>query len=220
MKKIFTWLLTIFMAITALVYFPSITSIIALIFVVVALPVKPLQDFLADHGLHGKAKVILLCVVFLATAITVPKQAPADTRTVDNPSAASIAPGPSDEVESPTPDPTPEPTPTPESTPAPTPEPAPTPTPEPTPAPEDPSSAGPSSSSGGAGNGDGSNFNTWDNESQQNTSQAWVLNTSTKKIHYPDCKSVKKIAPQNYATSNATESELLARGYTKCGQCH
>lgn len=241
MKKILMWLLIIFMAIAVLAYFPSITSIIALIFVIIALPIKPLQDFWAAHGLQGKVKVILLCVIFLATALTAPKQETSDTRTVDNSSAVfSTNSAPSEDVVRvqtpeptpiPTPDPTPEPTsiPTPEPTPAPTPEPTPDPTPEPTLAPEStpappqaaepeaPSSAG-STSSGGGGNG--SNFNTYNNESQQNTSQTWVLNTNTMKIHYPDCNSVKKIAPQNLATSDATESELLARGYTTCGQCH
>ena len=52
------------------------------------------------------------------------------------------------------------------------------------------------------------------------TTASYVLNTNTMKIHYPSCSQVKKIAPQNYATSNATEAELLAQGYTTCGVCH
>lgn len=71
-----------------------------------------------------------------------------------------------------------------------------------------------------AGNGNGDNFNTYDNEGQQHTSQTWVLNTSSMKIHYPSCSQVKKIAPQNYSTSNLSESELIAQGYTTCGVCH
>lgn len=67
---------------------------------------------------------------------------------------------------------------------------------------------------------DGSNFNTYDNAAQQQTSQTWVLNTSSMKIHYPSCNQVKKIAPQNYSTSNLSESELIAQGYTTCGACH
>ena len=49
--------------------------------------------------------------------------------------------------------------------------------------------------------------------------QTWVLNTSTKKIHYPSCSSVDKIASKNYATSTATIDELLSRGYSRCGKC-
>ena len=30
---------------------------------------------------------------------------------------------------------------------------------------------------------------------------------------------VKKIAPHNYATSNATKEELVAQGYEPCGIC-
>lgn len=71
---------------------------------------------------------------------------------------------------------------------------------------------------GGSGNAD--NFDTWDNPDQQNTSAKWVLNTSTLKIHYPRCSEVPRIAPHNYATSNLSEEELLAQGYSTCGRCH
>ena len=73
-------------------------------------------------------------------------------------------------------------------------------------------------SGGNAGNGD--NFNTYDNEDQQQTESQWVLNTKSMKIHYPSCREVKKIAPSNYGTSNLTEAELIAQGYTTCGVCH
>ncbi len=69
------------------------------------------------------------------------------------------------------------------------------------------------------GTGDESNFNTYDNPEQQNTEAAYVLNTSTKKIHHPSCRSVKKIAPQNYSTSNLSVDELISQGYTTCGNC-
>lgn len=73
--------------------------------------------------------------------------------------------------------------------------------------------------SGGDGNGD--NFNTYDNAAQQNTADNWVLNTNPErmKIHHPHCASVKKIAPENYATSNLSIAELQQQGYTTCGQC-
>lgn len=67
--------------------------------------------------------------------------------------------------------------------------------------------------------GDNSNFNTYDNASQQQTEATYVLNTHTKKIHYPHCGSVKKIAPQNYSTSNSSIDELISQGYTTCGNC-
>lgn len=73
-------------------------------------------------------------------------------------------------------------------------------------------------SGGGRGNAD--NFYTYDNPEQQNTDAKWVLNTSSKKIHYPNCGEVKKIAPKNYSESNLSESELLGQGYTTCKKCH
>ena len=63
------------------------------------------------------------------------------------------------------------------------------------------------------------NFNTYDTPEQQQTLATYVLNTNTKKFHYPSCKSVKKIAPQNYATSNSTRDELIAQDYQPCGNC-
>ncbi len=77
-----------------------------------------------------------------------------------------------------------------------------------------------SSSNNNTGSGsDGNGFNTYDNPEQQQTEATYVLNTSTKKIHHPSCKSVKKIAPHNYATSNASLEELKAQDYTTCGNC-
>lgn len=110
--------------------------------------------------------------------------------------------------------------PTPESTPEPVPTPAPTPipTPEPTPAPTSPPAQG-GNSGGGTGGGNGDNFTTWDNPNQQQTAMTWVLNTNSRKIHYPSCSSVRRIAPRNYATSNEPLEVLLARGYTRCGRC-
>lgn len=69
------------------------------------------------------------------------------------------------------------------------------------------------------GNGNANNFNTYDNEAQQQTDSNWVLNTSSMKIHHPTCSQVKKIAPQNYATSNQDVETLKSQGYTTCGVC-
>lgn len=83
---------------------------------------------------------------------------------------------------------------------------------------------GENTQSGGNSNigvrGNADNFYTYDNADQQNTDDKRVLNTSTKKIHYPSCGEVKKIAPQNYNTSNLSENTLLNQGYTTCKKCH
>ena len=76
-----------------------------------------------------------------------------------------------------------------------------------------------SSSNSAASTGGDSNFNTYDNASQQQTEATYVLNTSTKKIHHPSCSSVKKIAPKNYSTSNSSVDELISQGYSTCGNC-
>ncbi len=73
-------------------------------------------------------------------------------------------------------------------------------------------------SSFSTGNSQNSNpFNTYDNPEQQNTTK-YVLNTSTMKIHKSSCSYVKKIAPENYATT-ADLTGALAQGYEKCKKC-
>ena len=47
----------------------------------------------------------------------------------------------------------------------------------------------------------------------------YVLNTNTKKFHYPDCPSVGKMAEKNREDSWLTRDELIALGYDPCGNC-
>lgn len=47
----------------------------------------------------------------------------------------------------------------------------------------------------------------------------FVLNISTKKIHYPDCRSVKTIKDENKNETTDTVEDLVEQGYTKCGIC-
>jgi hypothetical protein len=75
------------------------------------------------------------------------------------------------------------------------------------------------SNSSVSNSGGENNFNTYNNEEQQNTTAQYVLNTHTKKIHFPSCSSVKKISPENYSTSNSSIDELTVLGYTTCGNC-
>ena len=65
------------------------------------------------------------------------------------------------------------------------------------------------------------NFNIYYNPDQQQTINNYVLNTNPDrmKIHYPSCNYVTQIAPENYATSNLSVSELESLGYTTCGHC-
>lgn len=50
-------------------------------------------------------------------------------------------------------------------------------------------------------------------------SPKWILNTSTHKIHRPDCRHVDSIAEHNRMESDQTIAELLQEGYTACGTC-
>lgn len=46
----------------------------------------------------------------------------------------------------------------------------------------------------------------------------YVLNTNTKRIHYTDCGSVKKIKPENYDTTDDFD-KAIADGFKPCGNC-
>lgn len=47
----------------------------------------------------------------------------------------------------------------------------------------------------------------------------YVLNTKSKKFHYPSCHSASKIKESNKATFVGTREELIADGYSPCGNC-
>lgn len=64
------------------------------------------------------------------------------------------------------------------------------------------------------------NFTKYNNEEQQETTDNYVLNKSTKVFHYPWCNDVAKIKPENYRTSNSTSDEIVAMGYKRCGHCN
>lgn len=47
----------------------------------------------------------------------------------------------------------------------------------------------------------------------------YILNTSSKKFHYPDCGSAKRISAENKAEFSGTRKELINMGYSPCGNC-
>ena len=47
----------------------------------------------------------------------------------------------------------------------------------------------------------------------------YVVNTNTKKFHYPDCYSASKIADENKDTYTGTRDGIIAQGYSPCGNC-
>ena len=48
----------------------------------------------------------------------------------------------------------------------------------------------------------------------------YILNTNTKKFHYPTCKSVKQMKEKNKKSFTGTREEVIAMGYDPCGNCH
>ena len=48
----------------------------------------------------------------------------------------------------------------------------------------------------------------------------YVLNTNTKKFHYPSCSSVKKMSEKNKGFYTGMRDEVIAMGYAPCGNCH
>ncbi len=51
------------------------------------------------------------------------------------------------------------------------------------------------------------------------TDSRYILNTDSKKFHYPSCHSAAKISTENYAEFNGTRDEIMKKGYTPCGNC-
>ena len=48
----------------------------------------------------------------------------------------------------------------------------------------------------------------------------YILNTNTKKFHYPNCSSVKDIKEKNRKEFFGTRDEAISAGYSPCGRCH
>lgn len=50
--------------------------------------------------------------------------------------------------------------------------------------------------------------------------QTYIINTNTKKFHFPSCKSVNQIAEKNRQEFTGTRDELIAQGYSPCKNCN
>lgn len=72
----------------------------------------------------------------------------------------------------------------------------------------------------------GESWETGDSASSALESQAeeqetdYVLNTSSKKFHRPDCPSVDSMSEKNRQEYHGTREELIAQGYEPCGSCN
>ncbi len=163
-KNTILWILTGFMSLVAVIYFPSVTSVLSIIFVAICAPIEQLQTFWKSKKLHGITKAALLTVLFLAACLVAPdtedvnedpdepgavvhqedKEANREEESSNSgkeadplPDEKSDDPAPSSvPQDEPEPVAEPEPQPEPEPTPQPDPDPEPVPEPEPKPSPE------------------------------------------------------------------------------------
>ncbi len=54
----------------------------------------------------------------------------------------------------------------------------------------------------------------------ETVTQDYVLNTNTKKFHYPNCSSAKDIKPSNRCDYSGTREEIINQGYKSCKRCN
>ena len=47
----------------------------------------------------------------------------------------------------------------------------------------------------------------------------YILNTSSRKFHLPDCPSLEQMKDRNRKEFSGTRDELISEGYAPCGQC-
>ncbi len=55
--------------------------------------------------------------------------------------------------------------------------------------------------------------------SQDNNTQTYILNTNTKKVHYPSCPSVEQMKYKNKQEYTGTRGEVISIGYESCKNC-
>lgn len=53
----------------------------------------------------------------------------------------------------------------------------------------------------------------------QDIERAYVLNTNTKRFHYPDCRSTTEMKAKNRKDATTTRKSLIEQGYRPCAQC-
>ncbi|MCR5507265.1 MAG: zinc-ribbon domain-containing protein [Lachnospiraceae bacterium] len=54
---------------------------------------------------------------------------------------------------------------------------------------------------------------------EANIEYYWILNTNTKKIHYPNCSQINKMSEKNKKESHESLEELERKGYVPCQRC-
>ncbi len=57
-------------------------------------------------------------------------------------------------------------------------------------------------------------------DATSSTNEDYVLNTNTKKFHYPSCSSVSKMKDKNKELFTGSREEVIQRGYEPCKNCN
>ena len=66
---------------------------------------------------------------------------------------------------------------------------------------------------------DGSNHAAVPEDVLTGTETVYILNTRSKKFHYPDCPGVSNMSEKNKREYSGSRAELTAQGYSPCGIC-
>lgn len=57
-------------------------------------------------------------------------------------------------------------------------------------------------------------------ENEEGKEQSYILNTNTKKFHYPGCRSVADMKEKNKEEVILPRDDVMEQGYEPCGNCH
>ena len=68
--------------------------------------------------------------------------------------------------------------------------------------------------------GDSKALDTTNNWDDQGTTKNYILNTSSKKFHNPDCSAVENMSEKNTKLYRGTRQNLINNGYSPCGYCN
>ena len=227
-KKRLPWIVTGFFLLCALAYLPKFSGFIALAVALLLAPISIWQDFIGNF-VNRKIKVLVAILLIFAFFGTVPTNETVDRwmpvgadisapdqvnqESVESlpviisdnaPMTESTTPPTTEPATEPTTEPTTAPTtvPTTEATTEPITECTTEPTTEPTTAP----TSAPTKEQG-------------PKETEDNA-QDYVLNTNTKKFHYPSCSSADDIKKSNRKDYHGTREEVIDMGYEPCKRCH
>lgn len=190
-KKAWGWGFTVFFALAASAYMPSLYGLLCLLVAAALLPIDAWQDHLRAKLKKGWIKTALTCLLIFAAFMSIPtaategqialaSSAAAQTASsFSNADASSLLTSPSSSALAAS-------APTAAAAPSPSPAPASAPTQEP---------------------------------AAQPKGTDYIINTNTGKFHYPSCSSVDKMKESNKWYFTGTRDEVLARGYAPCQRC-